>query len=156
MSSLVMNTVAPVYQSETRGLSVPLTSLFWWEHFGYGHSSSHLHWVNQCTHRSLLEVAYLRIYKVTVLSWLDFMDSLNITEEQILAAVLLAVQWLLLMFLQGGQDFSLPWLVQVGILQAVPVKCIIYGLSEDILFKQVCTDVSSIKISDFTSWPYLL
>lgn len=57
---------------------------------------------------------------------------------------------------QGGKGFSLPWLVQVGILQAESVECIIYGLSEDVLFKQVCTDVSSIQISDFTSWPDLL
>ena len=30
------------------------------------------------------------------------------------------------------------------------------GLPEDVLFKQVCTDVSSIQISDFTSRPDLL
>lgn len=46
--------------------------------------------------------------------------------------------------------------MQVGILQAESVECIVYGLSKDTLFKQICTDVSSIQISDFTPGPDLL
>lgn len=54
------------------------------------------------------------------------------------------------------RGFGPRWLVQLGILEAESVECIVYGLSEDVLFKQVCADVSSIQISDFTSWPDLL
>lgn len=46
--------------------------------------------------------------------------------------------------------------MQIRILQAESVECIVYGLSEDILLKQISTYVSSIQVSDFTPWPNLL
>lgn len=72
------------------------------------------------------------------------------------AVVLSQVSPQLLMLVPTGEEFRLSWLIRVGILQAESVKCIVYGLSEHTLFKEVCADVSSIQISHFTFWPDLL